>query len=308
MFGVYGSSFKAIGTTCSVLTNEEGVHEQALEVVRREVATIDRACSRFRDDSELSILNRNAGKAMRISQVLVDALDAALRAAEITDGILDPTVGQSMRVIGYDRTFEEINDRKSYVTRYRVAKAQGWRAVQLDRAARTVRIPSGCSLDLGATAKALLADRAAQAAFRATGAGVLVNLGGDIAASGFAPTGGWIVGIADNHRSHSAQQEVVMISGGLATSSTAVRRWARNGAEMHHIVDPATGEPAEVVWRTVSVFAANCLDANIASTASIIKGDSAPAWLTEHELDARLVRANGDVVFAGDWPVEVPCW
>jgi thiamine biosynthesis lipoprotein len=162
-----------------------------------------------------------------------------------------------------------------------------------------VTVPTGVQLDLGASAKALAADRAATAAAAAVpGTGVLVNLGGDIAVAGPCPVGGWTVGVGDDHRG-AADQTITIESGGLATSSTTVRRW---GANRHHIIDPRTGIPAGSCWRTVSVAAASCVDANTAATAAVVLGPIAERWLSERELPARLVRSDGAIVIVGGWP------
>jgi thiamine biosynthesis lipoprotein len=97
---------------------------------------------------------------------------------------------------------------------------------------------------------------------------------------------------------------VALHSGGLATSSTAARRWRRGGDVLHHILDPRSGLPAAPVWRTVSVAAATCTDANVASTAAIIRGDAAPGWLGRLGLAARLVAESGAVLTLGGWPPE----
>jgi FAD:protein FMN transferase len=175
----------------------------------------------------------------------------------------------------------------------------------LDPARRAVRLPRGVRLDLGATAKALGADRAAVAAASGgPGVGLLVNLGGDIATAGPAPSGGWRVRVADDHRAaaDAPSQTIAIRSGGLATSSTTVRRW---GAGAHHIIDPRTGLPAVSRWRTVSVAAATCVDANIASTAAVVLGDDAPDWLSERALPARLVEHEGGVRSTAGWPLEL---
>jgi thiamine biosynthesis lipoprotein len=178
----------------------------------------------------------------------------------------------------------------------------GWRTVALDPAARTLHVPAGVRLDLGATAKALAADRAAASvAAAAPGLGVLVSLGGDIAAAGPPPEGGWRVRVTDDHRAgpEASAQTVTVRSGGLATSSTTVRRW---GARDHHIIDPATGHPADAPWRTVSVAAASCVDANVASTAAIVLGAEAPDWLAQRALPSRLVAQDGSELALAGWP------
>ncbi|HEX6476547.1 MAG TPA: FAD:protein FMN transferase, partial [Acidimicrobiales bacterium] len=160
--------------------------------------------------------------------------------------------------------------------------------------------------DLGATAKALVVDRAASAAHVAADCGVLVSVGGDLAACGPTPDDGWAVRVTDDHRDDGGRGQTITIAeGGLATSSTTVRRWSRGGQIVHHIVDPRTGEPAGGPWRTVSVTARTCVDANTASTAAIIRGASAPSWLAELGLPARLVADDGRVVTVGGWPAQL---
>jgi FAD:protein FMN transferase len=131
-----------------------------------------------------------------------------------------------------------------------------------------------------------------------------VNLGGDIAVAGSAPAGGWPILVTDDHRAPSLAdgQVVAIAAGGLATSSTTVRRWRTTGGMVHHVVDPRTGAPAAEVWRTVSVAAESCVAANTASTAAVVLGEEAPGWLLVRGLPARLVRPDGRVVTTGAWP------
>jgi thiamine biosynthesis lipoprotein len=162
------------------------------------------------------------------------------------------------------------------------------------------------TLDLGATAKALAADRAAERANASAGAGVLVSLGGDIALAGPAPPEGWRVRVTDDHRSDVSApgQWIALRTGGLATSSTTTRRWSTASGSAHHLIDPATGRSVSGVWRTVSVTAASCLDANIASTAAIVRGERAAAWLESLGLPSRLVSTDGAARHVAGWPTQ----
>ncbi len=186
----------------------------------------------------------------------------------------------------------------------RAASVPGWRTVEVNRPAGTVRVAPGVRLDLGATAKALAADRAAAAARESAGCGVLVSLGGDMAMAGEAPPGGWEIRVTDDHRAgvDAPGQSIVLTGGGLATSSTTTRRWRTESGSAHHLVDPATGLPGGGVWRTVSVTAATCLDANIASTAAVIRGARAVPWLESLGLPSRLVSTDGYVRHVSGWP------
>jgi thiamine biosynthesis lipoprotein len=303
MSAVYGlGALEAIGTTAVVVV-EAGVVDEAERLLAAELDAIDRACSRFRTDSELMRANDSAGRPTPISRLFSEAVDVALRAAEQTDGAVDPTVAPALVALGYDRDFVALDADAAHDVHG--IPATGWRSVALDARRRVLRMSRGCRLDLGATAKALAADRAARAIAAATGSPTLVDLGGDVATAGPAPTGGWVVRVTDDHRAgpEADGQSVTVSGGGLATSSTTVRRWRRAGRPLHHIVDPATGEPAAPVWRTVSVAAASCVDANTASTAAIVRGASAPRWLESLGLPARLVDPSGRVVTVGGWPV-----
>ena len=270
-----------------------------------QISLVDAACSRFRDDSELSHLNVSGGATIAASPVLLDALEVAVRAAGLTDGLVDPSVGSVMRVLGYDRDFAQV-PASGPPLQVKLGAVPGWRGIAIDRSAGTVRVPVGVTLDLGATAKAWCADRAARAAAWAARSGVLVSLGGDVAVAGRPPAGGWRIRVTDHHSAgdDAPGQTVAISAGGLATSGTTARRWRRGGQELHHIIDPATGQSATGPWRTVSVAAGTCVDANTASTAAIILGEGAPTWLEGRRLAARLVGVDGAVVYTAGWPVE----
>jgi thiamine biosynthesis lipoprotein len=299
----------ALGTTAVLCTDgESGSAPRA--AAEREIEQIDAAASRFAPSSELSRVNRSSGRWVPISELLLEALQLALRAAAVTDGAVDPTLGGSLTALGYDRDWEELErvGPGEPLDKGRDTPAQrdhaAWRSVELSERPSAVRVPAGMQLDLGATAKALAADRGARAAHLAGAAGVLLSLGGDIATSGPAPRGGWLVRVTDDHRDtdRSAGQIITVASGGLATSSLVPRRWYHDGRAVHHVLDPRTGLPVRPVWRTASVAAATCADANIASTAALVLGSKAPAWLAAQRLPARLVTVDGAVETRGGWP------
>lgn len=297
--------FAAIGTTVTVAVTDPVALEEARAVVEAYVDDLDLAASRFRRDSELSRCNAAAGRPQQVSALFCDLVDVALAAAESTNGAVSPTVGEAMRLLGYDCDFAELAPCGPAVTA--VARAvPGWQAIRLDRDRRTLSVPAGVELDLGATAKARCADLAAGAVVAATGAGTLVSLGGDLAVAGPAPDRGWTIRVADRHDATDDDPgvTVAVTSGGLATSGTAARRWQRGGRLLHHIVDPATSKPAPECWRTVTVAAPSCLEANTASTAAVVVGRAAPALLADRRVHARLVAADGTVVAVGGWPAD----
>ena len=310
----------ALGTFATLLVADPGVLDPARDLLAAELAAIDAACSRFRPDSELSRACAAGGRPVPVSPLFAEALSVALEAARLTDGDVDPTCGQALAGLGYDRDFasarQDTSPLRSLRPPFPVGTNQpaplpggGWRGVLLDTARQEVTVPDGVLLDLGATAKALAADRAAARIAAAVGCGVLVNLGGDISVAGQPPEGGWLVGVADDATFDTttatveARQVIVIMDGGLATSSVLGRAWQRGDERLHHIIDPRTGMPAQSCWRTVSVAASSCVDANIASTAAILRGARAIAWLDRLRLPSRLTGTDGSVVTVAGWPV-----
>jgi thiamine biosynthesis lipoprotein len=306
-------SWRALGTHADLLVT--GDLDRARTAVEAVLADVDGTYSRFRTDSELTAVNRHAGETVVVSPLLARAIGAAIRAAEVTDGLCDPTVGQALLRIGYDADFALIAASSAPIE-LRLERAPGWRTLRFDAEARTLMTPRGVSIDLGSTGKALAADLAAEAAVTAMhrdGAGgnegALVSLGGDLAVAGAVPDDGWQVRIAEDSTLApdaiipGEPAEVVTIRGGaIATSSTTVRQWRRGRIDVHHLIDPRTGLPARSPWRTVSVAAASCVDANAAATAALIRGDDAPAWLDGLGLAARFVDTDGRIVRVAGWP------
>jgi thiamine biosynthesis lipoprotein ApbE len=295
-----------IGCLVRVVVTDRDLLWVAAQLLADEIKAIDLACSRFRVDSELMQGLGARGAPVTTSPLFRDAVAAALWAAEITDGLVDPTVGNAVAAYGYDRDFASL-PADGPLDHTAASVDATWRDIRLDRDLRQLRVPAGVQLDLGATAKALAADRAAAGIARVCGCGVLVSLGGDISIAGEPPTGGWSVRVQErpgplSEAPNGSWCVVSLHDGGLATSSVLHRRWRRGGRSYHHIVDPRTGQPADSPWRTVSVTAATCVDANAASTAAIVMGEQALEWLRERHLPARLVRTDGEVLALNGWP------
>ena len=319
----------------------------ARDLLAVELDELDRSCSRFRADSELVSVGEAASHApgpvtLTVSPLLAEAIAVSLRAARLTDGDLDPTVGGALAALGYDRDFAELAQadpragagfrsytpavdlatQASAVTQgspaseaspvtaaspVSVRMIHGWQSVSVDVGARQLTVPPGVRLDLGATVKGWAADRAAARIASRIGCGVLVSLGGDTAVAGQAPHGGWRIRVQDTtglpeETPDGPSQVVAIRDGGLATSSTSARRWRHGGDLLHHILDPRTGLPAAPVWRTVSVAARTCADANTAATAAIIRGRQALPWLAGLWLPARLVAQDGTIHTVNAWP------
>jgi thiamine biosynthesis lipoprotein len=302
------ADIRALGVDVRLVVTLAGALDPALSILREDLAALDLACSRFRPDSELSQLNTADGRRTHISPLFANAIDIALQAARRTEGDVDPTLGASLIRLGYDRDFDDLPERGDAVD-IQIRRISHWSEIDLDLEGGTVQLPPGVQLDLGATAKALGADLAAVHIERRLSTGVLVSLGGDVACAGAGPAGDWAVRVQDRSTPmgmipDGPHATVAITGGGLATSSTSARRWQRGGDVMHHLLDPRTGMSVDSPWRTVSVHAASCVDANVASTAAIVRGRRALTWLRSLGLPARLVDQAGEVQFVNAWPTD----
>ena len=292
-------TWPAWSTTVHVAVTDPRALDAACLVVRDEMARTARAADRF--DPHLRALRgerRGRDAPSPSPPTFVRLLRAALDAAEATGGLVDPTLGAQLRAAGYDRDIAEVRRQPGRAAATATRHQDAWQQVALTDA--QVRVPAGVLLDLGATAKALTADLAAARAARRTGSNVLVSLGGDIAVAGRQVAGA-------GRRAPGRDDDgpyVELATGGLATSTTLARAWTVDGRPAHHLIDPRTGAPADGPWRTATVAAASALDANVASTAAVILGASAEAWLAARRLPARLVAHDGTVRTVAGWPAE----
>jgi len=302
---------EAFGTYLFLAVRRPAVLSAAVELAECVVADVDATCSRFREDSDLSRANAAAGSWVEVDPLLVAAVEVACQAAEATAGLVNPLLGRTLVQLGYDRDFRRL---PTPVATLLPGDAPGAEAPSLDawRDIRTdpggaVRVPSDTALDLGSTGKAWASDLIAAAIEDDLGEAALVSVGGDVRVA--APDGRpWQVAISEAPDG-PVHQVVGVEAGGLATSSTRVRRWSHRGVVRHHLLDPRTGGPAGDRWRTVTATGPSCVAANTAATAAVVLGDQAPAWLTERGVAARLLGSDGSLVTTGEWPREpaAPC-
>jgi thiamine biosynthesis lipoprotein len=306
--------WSALGTYAQLVV-DDGVDDlAALAVAQRLVEAVDATCSRFRPDSDLCRASAAAGSWIKVDPLLVQAVDAAVEAARSTDGLVDPTLGRALVELGYDRDLELVRAAPSSVTAVPggLPPMPGrWTELETDPTG-WIRVPDGCALDLGATGKAFAADLVADAVVLAVGGSVVVSLGGDVAAVCLDGRTAWPVLVSDTAGPGMDEPgETVMLgTGGLATSSVRHRRWTHGGEAVHHILDPRTGRPADTTVASATVRASSCVEANAASTAAVILGADAAAWLDRRGLAALIIDQDGTSTHCGGWPATktgVPC-
>lgn len=261
---------------------------------------IELQLSRFLPDSELSLLNGRHGLPTRVSPALWQAIGVALDAARHTDGLYDPTVIDALEAAGYTHSFAEGLDTDAPVGQVTPPKA-GWRDIRLEERTRMVTLPPGVRIDLGGSAKAWAAERAAD--MLASLGPCLVDAGGDIAARGTPPDSeaGWPIGVADPHQPDIDLCMLRICNRGVATSGVDYRRWRRGASVQHHIIDPRTRRPADTDLWTVTVVAQNVVEADMHAKVALLLGSEEGYRYIERQADveALLVREDGRLTTSG---------
>jgi FAD:protein FMN transferase len=300
--GMQRQEFHAMGTTVELLLPQEQV-EQGSEAVRQLFSHWEQTLSRFQADSELSRLNRTAGKPMRVSRLLLDVLQKALTAAQATGGMFDPTLLNQLVRIGYDRSFDILPLRLPDTVSSAIPGGS-WRAIKIqhDDEQAHVTLPEGAALDFGGIAKGMAVDASLNRLKQLGMRTALVNAGGDLALLGLpAHMEHWSVGI----QGKGVTWNIPLRSGALATSGTGRRRWQQGTQHRHHLIDPRTGESAPSALWSVTVVAERCEQAEVAAKVAFLLGpEGGKTFLQQHGLAGLLLFENGEWTTAGPWPVD----
>jgi thiamine biosynthesis lipoprotein len=294
-------TFRVWGLSGSLATERPEQLRFAEKCLWQRLSEFDAACNRFRADSELSQLNDHPGETVSISDTFERALLCALDARDATDGLCDPSVLPALLALGYDVDFDELRARRDVSTDAPVA-AGGVDAVVLDLSEHTATLSPGCRLDLGATAKALVADVVADDV--ASSGGVVVEVGGDVAVRGRGPQGLWAIGLSDSLHLTGREPRVGIEHGGIATSSITARTWRASGRVVNHVIDPRTGRCADGPYATATVSASSAAVANAFATAALLWGEEAGYHVAQAGMAARLIRRDGTVEYVGGWPLD----
>ncbi len=313
------ATWQALGTYVQLQVSDPALLAIAAVQATEALEEVDATCSRFRRDSDLSRANLAAGHWTPVSPLLVAAVRVAVEAATETDGLVDPALGAAMEAIGYDRTFALLDApgnapgtahdraalrRATGPTRVPApVRADAWREVRTT--ADAVFVPHGVRLDLGATGKAFAADVVATDLASTLGIAVAMSVGGDVRVAGPAATPGFGVTVAEVPGDLEADTEpqvvLDLVGGGVATSTLRARRWRHRGVLWHHLLDPSTGLPVDGPWRSVSALGHTCTAANTATTAALVCGDGALAWLEARGVAALLTGRDGQSVATRAW-------
>jgi thiamine biosynthesis lipoprotein len=268
-------TFRAMGTEVELFVDATGA-EPELDAAAAEIHRLEGILSRFLESSELSRVNREG--ALDASPDLARVVGLALAGRERTGGLFDPTVHDAVVAAGYDRTFEHVP--RDAAGSPAPAVCGGRVTVRGSR----VELEPGVHLDLGGIGKGYAADRAAE--LLGVAGPCLVNAGGDVATRG----GSWLVGV-------EAGVTVELSGGALATSGRDRRRWRRAGQDMHHLIDPSTGKPAQTDLLRVTAVGSDAAEAEVLAKWLFLAGESAAL---ASGLSCILARADGSIRLGGD--------
>lgn len=238
---------------------------RAWDAVVDEFAASDAAMSRFRDDSEITALNRTSlrGESMAVGRRLVIAAATCDRAHRVTGGRFDPRVIAQLDGWGYRGA--SLGGPVSSAS----VGAPGRIVQRVDHG----RIRLAHPIDLGGIGKGLALRWAAARVERIGPDRFLLDAGGDLVARGRSPDGGpWMVGIEDPAGGEGPLAVVAAGDGAVATSSIRRLRWHVDGRTRHHLVDPATGEPADGGLLAVTVAGTDPAWAEVWSKSLFIGG------------------------------------
>jgi len=259
----------------------------------------EQALSRFRYDSELTLLNQKHEQPVQVSKILRDVFQAACEAEQMTNGLVTPTLLEAMLEAGYNRPFEELAVLDTPISSAATRTSASLSAITVNAAEGTIILPHGLGLDFGGVAKGWAAYQAMKR-LQVEGP-TLINAAGDIAISGPRADGSeWEIGIADPFHKGDELETLFLNGCGVATSGKDRRRWTRGGSVRHHIIDPSTNQPAETDLFTVTVIAPNVMQAEAAAKAAFILGSRLGLeWIEAHpEFAALLILDNGNLLYS----------
>ncbi len=289
--GTSEARFEVMSTEAHVLVvgGSAGLATQA----RDRIVELEHRWTRFHE-SELTTLNEHAGEPIDVSLDMLRLVEASVTAWEATEGRFDPSVLTSVVASGYDRSLHEL-DRDDARPAGTPVASPGLAGVFVWPDSARVMLPAGVGVDPGGIGKGLAADLVVDELLEAGAVGALVNLGGDCRVAGEPPEGDrWTVSIEDPWDADVEFARIAIDAGGVATSSRLRRAWRRAGRDLHHLLDPRTGEP---VWTDVVAVT------TVAGLAWWAEASTKSVMVAGSELGlASLVEASAIVVLAdGSW-------
>jgi FAD:protein FMN transferase len=286
---MHKTSFRAMGCQIMAALDTPSVRaKKRLDRVPRWFDEWEQTLSRFRDDSELSKLNRSEGERQIVSPIFWEVFRLALKISKRSSGLVNPLVLDALLDAGYSQSFELLTSSENGNSP-KSGPVSGVAGISWDVQSRSVQLLLKTHLDFGGVAKGWAAHKAMNM-LKISGP-TLVDAGGDIAISGLRPDSQpWPVAVADPHHPGEELFLLKVSRGGIATSGRDRRRWKSGGRWQHHIIDPRTGQPAQTDVFSATVIAPSVIEAEMASKVVLILGSQQGlGWLRNHPQMAGLV-------------------
>lgn len=258
-------TFRAFGSGCRVVCDVD----RAADLAISRLEDLESRWSRFRQNSEVSEVNRHAGDWCEVSMITAQLFEAGVRAIELTNGVVNPLMLKQLQSLGYADSHEHLELSTADPTGD--ASEDRHAETTIDIAGGLVRIPAGTGFDPGGIGKGLAADLVTEDLLDAGATWAMVSLGGDIRFAGTALANYAPAVHVDDPRTAGALLGATRVAGGaLATSSTTSRRWSINGQVHHHLLDPRTGAPTQSPRIAASVYAPNAWLADVLAKALVV--------------------------------------
>jgi FAD:protein FMN transferase len=295
--------FPGMGTTVRVVVHG-GAHE-LVAWAEREVLRLEARWSRFRADSDVARVNAAAGLApCPVAPETIDLLARALELWDLTDGRFDPTILRALEACGYDESFEWVRAREPDGARRELVtappgrdpirvvvtpprapseRAPGCAGIDVDVVAGTVWLPDGVAIDLGGVGKGYAGDLVARGLLARGALGACIGLGGDIRCCGAGPVDGdWDIEVEHPFDGNRALFTSRLRDAAIVTSTRLFRRWVHRGRWQHHLIDPATGAPADRGVAAVIVTDRDAWRAEGMAKAALVAGADRGRALLDH--------------------------
>jgi len=269
-------------TVTAVIDSNSEESRKSLQELPNRFEEWEQALSRFRIDSELSLLNRSNGKPFYASPTLWEVANLSLTAYELTGGLVTPTILNSLTAAGYHSDFSLIqNETRDSERQLLPHIPSDFHSVDFDNETREIIMPSGMQLDFGGIAKGWAAQKSADLLNRL--GPVLVSVGGDISISSPPKNQDlWPIGIEDPFENQNHYETIYVSDGGVATSGRDYRKWKYGNQWVHHIIDPRVGLPALTDVLTATIIAPSTVLAESAAKAVLILGGAQGLdWLAQ---------------------------
>ncbi len=287
---MYKYNFNSMSTMVQISINHE-LFANDLMPVYKIFTIVEDTCSRFKRDSELSLLNQQIGKETVVSEVLLLILKDALKFYEETDGVFNPGILTAIENSGYTKSIEYIRGMELKSPFYSAPVATKTPPYHLDESKQTVVLQT--RIDLGGIAKGWVIDRAAELLSQ-HGYG-FINVGGDIRIFGQLPRP-LNIGIEDPFDPATMISAIQVSDGAVATSTSMKRRWKVDGKNKHHLIDPLTGEPSNSVIVSSTVTAPTALEADVWAKVTLLLGEKqGKSWIQGRSVQAVLINQSKEI-------------